>query len=192
MTVSVLDQTTALIVVDLQVSTLHAPTIHPMAAVSANAGRLAIEFRRASLPVVLVNVGGVSSGRNERSSTGRHSESDGAGALEFAADLARQPSDHVVTKYSWGAFTATDLSGYLGSRSVTQVVLAGVATSIGVESTARQAHELGFNVTLALDAMTDLNADAHANSLSWIFPRLGESGTTDEILALLGNRLGST
>jgi nicotinamidase-related amidase len=68
---------------------------------------------------------------------------------------------------------------------VTQVVVAGVATSIGVESTARQAHELGFNVTLATDAMTDLNADAHANSVTRIFPRLGETGTTTEILDLL-------
>jgi hypothetical protein len=33
--------------------------------------------------------------------------------------------------------------------------------------------------------MTDLNAEAHANSVSRIFPRLGETGTTEEIVALL-------
>jgi len=68
---------------------------------------------------------------------------------------------------------------------VTQVVIAGIATSIGVESTARYAYELGFNVTLAVDAMTDMNLDAHINSVTRIFPRLGETGTTQEIIDLL-------
>ncbi len=93
-----------------------------------------------------------------------------------------------MTKRTWGAFTNTDLEAYLKARSVTQVVIAGVATSIGVESTARFAHELGFHVTLAVDAMTDLTADAHDNSVARIFPRLGETGTTDEIIALLARR----
>jgi nicotinamidase-related amidase len=70
---------------------------------------------------------------------------------------------------------------------VTQVVIAGVATSAGVESTARQAHELGFNVTLAVDAMTDMNSDAHINSVTQIFPRLGETGTTRDVIDLLEN-----
>lgn len=67
-------------------------------------------------------------------------------------------------------------------------MLTGVATSIGVESTARQAYELGYNVTLAVDAMTDLNADAHVNSIERLFPRLGEIGTTQDIVALLDRR----
>jgi nicotinamidase-related amidase len=182
-TVSAVDAESALIVVDLQASSLAVPTVHSMDEVVRNAGRLAAAFRNAGLPVVLVNVGGTSPGRNERAPSGRHPR--GATELEFATELDQQPTDHVVTKYTWGAFTDTDLGAYLRSRDVTQVVLAGVATSIGVESTARQAHEAGLNVTLATDAMSDLNADAHANSLSWIFPRLGESGTTGEIIPLL-------
>jgi nicotinamidase-related amidase len=71
---------------------------------------------------------------------------------------------------------------------IAQAVVAGVATSVGVESTAHQAHEHGYNVTLAVDAMTDMNADAHAHSITRIFPRLGETGTTQEILALLEKR----
>jgi nicotinamidase-related amidase len=70
---------------------------------------------------------------------------------------------------------------------VTQVVITGVATSIGVEATARQAYELGYNVTLAVDAMTDTSPDAHINSVTRIFPRLGETGTTREIIDLLEN-----
>ena len=77
------------------------------------------------------------------------------------------------------------LEQQLRQAGVTQVVLAGISTSAGVESTARQAHECGFNVTLAVDAMTDLNPEAHLNSVTRIFPRLGETGSTQEILQLL-------
>ena len=63
--------------------------------------------------------------------------------------------------------------------------MTGVVTSGGVEATARQAYELGFNVTLAVDAMTDMSAEAHENSVSRIFPNLGETGTTDAVLERL-------
>ena len=65
------------------------------------------------------------------------------------------------------------------------MVIVGVATSMGVESTARQAHELGFNVTLAVDAMTDLDAALHTSSSTKIFPRLGETGSTQDIIDFL-------
>ena len=100
-------------------------------------------------------------------------------------ELNRQQPDHLATKRTWGAFTGTDLAQHLQAAGVTQVVIAGVATSIGVELTARQAHELGFHVTLAADAMTDMSAEAHANSITRIFPRLGETGSTPEIIDLL-------
>ena len=69
---------------------------------------------------------------------------------------------------------------------VTQTVIAGVATSIGVEATACQAYELDFNVTLATEAMTDKSAEAYASSLMRIFPRLGERGTAQEIIEFIG------
>ena len=101
----------------------------------------------------------------------------------YRPELNRQPSDHLVTKRTWGAFSHTGLDAHLKNLGVTQVVIVGVATSAGVESTARQAHELGYNVALAVDAMTDTNPDAHANSVARIFPRLGETGTVLEIIA---------
>lgn len=90
-----------------------------------------------------------------------------------------------MAKQTWGAFTNADPEAHLRKLGVTQVVMVAVATSAGVESTARQAHRRGFNVSLAIDAMTDLNAEAHLNSITRIFPRLGETGTTQEILDLL-------
>jgi nicotinamidase-related amidase len=74
------------------------------------------------------------------------------------------------------------------ARAVTQVVVTGVATGTGVEATARQAYEQGFHVTLALDAMTDLRPEAHDYSLASVFPRLGETGSTQDILTLLATR----
>ena len=108
-----------------------------------------------------------------------------AGWTDLLPELNQQPEDHIVTKQTWGAFTNTDLDEYLKKQGVTQVVIVGIATSFGVESTARHAYEFGFNVTLAVDAMTDMNADAHTNSITRIFPRLGETGTAQQIIDLL-------
>lgn len=181
MSVTTLDPKTALIVVDLQQGIVAFPTVHPIAEVVARAAALANAFRRRGLPVVLVNVAGVPPGRTEQGGPPRQFPE---GWTELVPEL-RQLGDHTVTKRTWGAFTRTDLEEYLRAQGVTQVVIAGVATSAGVESTARQAHELGFHVTLASDAMTDRDPDSHTHSLTRIFPRLGETGTTAEILALL-------
>ncbi|WP_054470450.1 isochorismatase family protein [Achromobacter xylosoxidans] len=185
MTVSQLDSRTALIVIDLQKIVASMPTVHPFGQVLENAGRLANVFRQRGLPVVLVNVVGMAPGRTEQSHSGQALPPDWSHLLP---ELNQQPQDHLVSKRTWGAFTDTGLDDYLKSAGMTQVVVCGVATSIGVESTARQAHELGFNVTLAVDAMTDLSAEAHANSLERIFPQLGETGTTQAILDLLSTR----
>ena len=178
-----LDPKTALVVIDLQKGIVGLPTAHPAAEVVARAARLADAFRRRGLPVVLVNVAGVAPGRTEQARpVGAFPE----GWTELVPELNPEPQDHLVTKRTWGAFTGTDLLDRLRREGVTQVVIAGIATSAGVESTARQAYELGFNVTLATDAMTDRSAEAHLNSVSRIFPRLGETATTGEILQLLG------
>jgi nicotinamidase-related amidase len=185
MPLSVLDPATALVVIDLQKGIVAMPTTHPIAPIVECAARLAAAFRRHDLPVVLVNVAGVAPGRSEQP---RSMATLPADWTELVPELDRQTTDHLVTKRTWGAFTDTGLEAWLKERSITQVVLVGVATSIGVESTARQAQEAGLNVTFAIDAMTDLNADAHHNSVTRIFPRIGEIGTTDEILALLEKR----
>jgi nicotinamidase-related amidase len=183
MPVTVLDPRTALIVVDLQKGVAAMAGAHPMAGIVERSAVLAAAFRAKGLPVVLVNVDAVAPGRTQQA---RPISAFPPEFAELLPELNRQPSDHLVTKRTWGAFTGTDLEAYLKGEGVTQVVVTGVATSAGVESTARFAHELGFNVTLAVDAMTDMSAEAHENSVTRIFPRMGETGTTDEILALLG------
>ena len=189
MPVTTLDQQTALILVDLQKGITSRPSAQPIGEIVQRAADLAAAFRRHRLPVVLVNVAGSAPGRNEQPRTAGGGQRP-ADWTDFAPELNRQPDDHVVTKRTWGAFTDTGLDEHLRGLGVTQVVIAGIATSIGVESTARQAHELGLNVTLAVDAMLDPSVEAHANSIGRIFPRLGETGTTAAIIALLDQTPG--
>lgn len=182
MALTTLDQNAALVVIDLQRGIVGNPTVPYAAAdiVTRSAG-LADALREHGLPVVLVRVTGSPSapGRTEGASP---RSALPAGWDELVPELT---GDAVVTKRNWGAFYGTDLDLQLRRRGVTQIVLTGIATSIGVESTARAAHEHGYHVTLATDAMSDLNADAHRNSIERIFPRLGETGTTAEIVELL-------
>jgi nicotinamidase-related amidase len=182
MALTTLDAKTALVVIDLQRGIVALPTVHPSSEIVQRSVTLLDAFRRHGLPVVLVNVAAGAPGRTDQ---GRHTGDFPAGFADLVPELKQQPSDHVVTKRTWGAFTNTDLEAQLREQSVTQIVLVGIATSIGVESTARFASELGLNVTLVVDAMTDMNADAHTNSITRIFPRLGETGTTQEVLDLL-------
>jgi nicotinamidase-related amidase len=180
-----LDNTTALIVIDLQKGIIGLAAEDKMRPVVQNAARLTTAFRQHGVPVVLVHVEPRPLGRTERAPPIRDLPPDFA---ELLPELNQQPTDHLVTKRSWGAFMNTGLDAHLKQCGVTQIVLAGVSTSIGVESTARQAFEHGYHVTLATDAMADLNDDAHTNSVTRIFPRLGETGTTLDIVHLLDSR----
>jgi nicotinamidase-related amidase len=178
-----LDSNTAVIVIDLQKGIVNGNFIHPIGDIIDRTRALIDVFREKNLPVVLVNVAGRSPGRTEQGP--RSSISLSEGWTDFLPQLDQQPSDIVVTKRSWGAFATTDLESQLKARGVTQVVVTGVATSVGVEATARQAYEQGFNVTVALDAMTDVRDEAHQYSIRNVFPRVAETGSTKEIISLL-------
>jgi len=186
MPLTMLDPNTALIVIDLQKGIAGGSFLHPIYEVVDRTRALIDAFRAKNLPVVLVNVAGRAPGRTEQGP--RSSPTFAEGWTDLLPQLDRQPSDLVVTKRSWGAFATTDLEVQLKARGVTHVVVTGVATSVGVEATARQAYEQGFNVTLAIDAMTDMREEAHEYSIRNVFPRLGETGSTHEIIALLEKR----
>lgn len=178
-----LDANAALVVIDLQKYVVGLPTVHPAAQIVARAAQLARAFRERGLPVVLVNVTGPAPGRTDAGPL--NPASLPADWSELVPELHRQPSDLTISKQRWGAFIGTSLHDSLRQRGVTQIFLAGVATSVGVESTARSAHDHGYNVVLVVDAMTDRDADAHRNSVEKIFPRLGETDTTGNVTKLL-------
>ena len=176
-----LDTHVALVVIDLQKGIVAMPTVHPAAEIISRTAQLAGAFRERGLPVVLVNVSGMAPGRTD---AGLPKFAFPPDWTEFVPELEQRPDDFIVTKQRWGAFIDTALNEYLRQRGVTQIVLTGVATSIGVESTARSAYDLGYNVVLVVDAMTDRDADAHRHSVEKIFPRLGETDTTENVLKL--------
>ncbi len=189
MPLSTMDEICALVVIDLQKGILSVPTVHPISGVVANAARLAATFRRHGQTVVLVNAAGRAPGRTD---TGAPAFTPTPDFTDLVEELDAQSDDVRVTKHRWGAFYGTSLDQDLTDRGVTQVVLAGVATSAGVESTARSAAEHGYNVVLAIDAMSDRDLAVHANSVERIFPRLGETATTDEIVAMMDDTYGVT
>jgi nicotinamidase-related amidase len=177
-TVTRIDQKTALLVVDLQKALINLKTIHPMDDIVRNAALLSDFFREKQLPVVVITVEGRAPGRTEAVRAPFNYGDDGT---EPHPLLNHSSKDIRVTKRTWGAFTETGLADQLRLAGITQVVIAGIVTSMGVESTARQAHDLGFNVTIALDAITDIEEEAHLHSTT-LFRKLGETGTVSDII----------
>jgi nicotinamidase-related amidase len=185
MPITKLDPSAALVLIDLQKGVVDLPTAHPTSEIIARAAQLARAFRDRRMPVVLVNVTAVAPGRTE---AGRAKLPFPEGWAKFVPELEQHPDDYLVSKQSVGAFHGTSLDAYLRGRGVTQVFLGGVSTSAGVEATARSAYDLGYNVALVVDAMTDLNADTHRHSVEKIFPRIGETETTQNVLKLLNEQ----
>ena len=182
MPITAIDPRAALIVIDLQQGHTGVPLAHSFADVVARSAELAKAFRGRGLPVVLVSVAGAPPGRTDAGVTD-HALPDGY--ADLLTELGRQPGDIVLTKHARSAFTGTGLAETLRGLGVTQVVVTGVSTSGGVESTARDAHEQGFNVALPVDAMTDSKLARHEHSLTQVFPRIAETGTTADVLVTL-------
>jgi nicotinamidase-related amidase len=180
-----LDPIPALIVIDLQKGIVGIPTAHPAADIVARSAQLARAFRAQGLPVVLVHVTGRAPGRTDAAPPAFSFPPDWS---ELVPELEPHSADLIVAKQRWGAFLGTTLDADLRRMGVTQAVLTGVATSAGVESTARSAYDLGYNVALVVDAMTDREAETHRYCTEKLFPRLGETATTDEVLHLLYER----
>jgi len=183
MSLTSLDTTAALIVIDLQKGIVALPTVHPTTEIIDRSAKLAHSFRERGLPVVLVNVTGTAPGRTDIGP--RSLSSLPADWTELVPELEQHPDDYLVSKQRVGAFIGTSLQEILLKRNVTQVFLTGIATSLGVESTARSAYDYGYNVVIVVDAVTDRDAEAHRHCVEKIFPRISETDTTDSVLKLL-------
>jgi nicotinamidase-related amidase len=177
-----LDANAALIIIDLQKGIVSLPTVHPTSEVVTRSAELACAFRQRRQPVVLVNVTAAAPGRTD---AGPRNIAFPEGWTDLVAELEQQPGDYLVSKQRPGAFIETSLHEYLREHGVTQVFLTGVATSNGVEATARSAFDYGYNVVFVVDAMTDRSLEAHTYSVEKIFPKVGETETTANILKML-------
>ena len=181
---------TALVLIDLQNGIARQPVEpHSSAEVLSNAAVLAHAFRAMSAPVVLVRVAfSFGGGEILRPYVDQPRPAAGPPApdySQFVEELKQAETDIVVTKHNWGAFYGTDLDVQLRRRGVTTIVLGGIATNMGVESTARAAYEHAYNVILVEDAMAGFTASDHTFAIERIFPRIGRVASTKEVLAAL-------
>ena len=194
-----IDKRPALVLIDLQKGILALPTLLSQDDIKNRARQLAAAFRANALPVVRVKVAWSPDGGDlppSRALMPGPETVPPAGYSEFPNDFLPEPGDLVIVKRHWGAFTGTELDLQLRRRGVTQIVLAGISTSMGVESTARSAWEHSYNLIFVEDAITDTDAASHAHTFTKIFPRLGEIATTEQFVGTLlsrsASRTGST
>jgi nicotinamidase-related amidase len=195
--ITAIDAKSALVLIDLQKGIMGLPTAHPTQNVLEKSIKLIKAFRSKNLPIVFVNVNPLGAkwtqARVEQSTAPKGEEAieqariamEQSGFFDLVPQLDVQPDDILITKNTWNAFYNTPLHEILQKLQITGIVMAGVATSIGVEGTARNASEHGYNITFAEDAMTDMHLSAHENSLKTIFPRIGEVGDTTAVISIL-------
>lgn len=182
---------TALVVIDLQKGiAAMGRSLAPYSSetVIANASMIADKFRANGMPVFLVHVIASEKDRLNVLADDAGWSAQGARPADFAdivPELGPKESDIIITKKQWGAFYGTELELQLRRRGIKTIVLCGISTTHGVESTARFAYEYGFNQIFAEDAMTAMTNEMHDSSVNNVFKRMGKVRKTQEILESL-------
>jgi nicotinamidase-related amidase len=181
----------ALVAVDFQEGILRVPFVpHSAQAVLGNAVRLAKGFRNIGAPVVLTRVAWAADFADALKQPVDRPLPMPPGGLpadwaDLSGDLEVTPNDIVITKRQWNAFHGTELDLQLRRRGIKTVVLAGIASNMGVESTARTAYELGYQLVFAEDAISSVAPGMHEFTAQTIFPMIGAVRSTEEIIAAL-------
>lgn len=181
--------TTALVMIDLQKGIARGTAPHDAAEVVARAAALAQAMRATGGTVIWVRVDSYPDGRDRL-----HPITDGPRGggprrpdhADLVPELGCEPSDLVVTKRGWGAFHGTDLDLQLRRRGIATIVLGGISTNIGVESTAREAYDHGYQQVFVEDAMACRSVEEHEATLRTVFPKIGRVRSTADVLAALG------
>jgi len=183
---------TALVVIDLQKGIASMPAKpHDGKIVIANAAKLAKAFRKNQMSVFLVRVSTSADGKDrlapivdgENPWGNRQMPADWS---EIVPELEPEPTDFIITKKQWGAFYGTELDLQLRRRKIDTIVLCGIATNIGVESTARFAFEYGYQQIFVEDAMSSRSEEEHEFTVKITFSRMGRIRKTADVLASLG------
>ncbi|MEU1400769.1 isochorismatase family protein [Streptomyces sp. NPDC005728] len=161
-------QRTALVLIDLMDRVVALP-LEPLKGpeVLARSEELAAAFRSAGALVVLIRV--------ERPSVAEQPPGSG-----LVAGL-RRDGDLEIVKRTIGGFHGTGLDERLRERGIRTLVFGGVSTNLGVESTARAAADLGYELVFVADAMSAFTAAEHEASVRLDFPRLGTVVTASQV-----------
>ncbi len=186
-----LKERTALVVIDMQrgiASAGRAFGPNDVKSVISNVSALVSVFRKAGAPVVLVHVD-TKDGKDmlnpEVDQPMQWGGSRPADWADFIEEIVPESTDIIITKRQWGAFHGTELDLQLRRRNINTIVLCGISTNIGVETTAREAYQHGYNQVFAIDAMTAISREEHEATEKFIFPRIGRIRKTNEVLDLL-------
>jgi len=181
-----------LVVIDIQKGILAIDRkLEPYTAnqVVANVSKLVRRFRELGMPVFLVHVTSINGKDMLHPITDQQlqwsSSQRPADWAEFVEEIRPTEKDIVITKRQWGAFYGTELDLQLRRRSIDAIVLCGVSTNIGVETTAREAYQYGYDQVFVTDAMSASSKDEHEVTLKFIFPRIGLLRTTEQVLSAL-------
>ena len=177
---------TAVVVIDLQKGITAIPAEpHSSDTVINNTAQILDTARSKGITVCLVRVGfskDFKDALHPIAETSFQMANRPADWSEYVPQLNIQPSDILITKHQWGAFTGTELDLQLRRRGINTIILCGLATNLGVESTARFAYELGYNQIFVEDAMSARSNAEHDYTFKYIFPRLGVKCSTEEVL----------
>lgn len=179
-------QKTAIVVIDLQKGITQMPTEpHSAKTVIENTAKLVEASRKNGMPVFLVHVTpspDLKDALHPISETSFQMRGYDPSWSDYVPELNVQPGDFQIIKHQWGAFYGTELDLQLRRRAVDTIILCGISTNFGVESTARFAYEFGFNQIFVSDAMAARSKEEHEHPLKYIFPRLGLIRNTEEVL----------
>jgi nicotinamidase-related amidase len=182
---------TALVIIDLQngITALPAKPYEAQTVID-NAAKMAGAFRNNHMPVFIVTVSASPDGKDRLVPVTdvKSTWSTAQLSADWSAvvpELGPQADDQLIIKKQWGAFYGTDLDLQLRRRKIDTIVLCGISTNIGVESTARFAYEYGYQQIFVEDAMSSRSSREHEHTIETIFPRIGRIRTTLDILAIL-------
>lgn len=181
MPITDIDRDAVLLVVDVQSGTLPNARVVPPDQLVDRIAAIAASFRATGRAVVFAVSTGTPTGRTEYGGGGRVWP---AGFDALDARLRRTDEELLIRRPGWSAFSETGLTADLRARGVREVVIVGLATTFGVESTARAAYDLGFNVLVVTDAISDPDPEGHERTVTHVLPVLGRVSTTEEVRRL--------
>ncbi len=181
-------KSTALVLIDLQngiVGRMLAP--HSASDVVARAAQLAASLRAngGTVIYVRVDVADVLHLLVDAPTRDSNAPPPPPNASQLVAESGYQAGDLLITKRQWGAFYGTELDQQLRRRKVQTIILGGIATNFGVESTARAAFDRGYELIFVEDAMSSVSAPAHDFAIQNIFPRMGRVRRVEDVLKKL-------
>jgi nicotinamidase-related amidase len=115
---------------------------------------------------------------------------EGHAGFALFPSLDQRVGDEYVTKTHYSAFIqgSSDIEGRLRGRGIDTLLVAGTATNVCCESSARDAMMRNFKVAMISDACAAQNDPLHATALLGFYSNFGDVLTVDEALAGLAAR----